>query len=97
MMREGKPWQTSSVKTLTGAKGVEEEEAAATAAAAAEVHIFRVVGSNGHTLLPGPRRVPGEAEQEQTRTDRLTAFFAPVCGLDPAIGSLLSVTRTPRF
>lgn len=62
MMREEKPWQTSSVKTLTGAKGVEEEEAAA----AAEVHIFRVVGSNGHSLLPGPGRVPVEAEQEQT-------------------------------
>lgn len=63
MMREEKPWQTSSVKTLTGAKGVEEEEEAA---AAAEVHIFRVVGSNGHSLLPGPGRVPVEAEQEQT-------------------------------
>lgn len=38
--REEKPWQTFSVKTLTGAKGVEDEEEEE-----AEAH-FRVVGSS---------------------------------------------------
>lgn len=40
--REEKPWQTFSVKTLTGAKGVEEEEEEEDEA---EAH-FRVVGSS---------------------------------------------------